>query len=294
MKKRIFSILLTIMLLVPLCACGAKEEQPFTTQFSHSYLTDADAREEIAAALSSAGVSQKRQEVFFTHVDQMGGVLGEQFYTKGFESVKAEALPEYDPYALQDAWYAAYPDFFGYNCRISAYLLFGDFLQIEESSEKRDLFLAMDLAALEQDSSALEAGGSAEAFSALFSTIPAKDTSEVLVHVKTVQEDWKKRGITFLPSDKISLITVFFHDKLSDTEIELFIGHAGVLIELGDKLYFIEKVAFEEPYQALCFGSRTELSDYLMGKYDYGDGETARPFIMENDRLMEGYRKKPA
>lgn len=66
----------------------------------------------------------------------------------------------------------------------------------------------------------------------------------------------------------------------------------GVLLCAEDgTLYFIEKVAFQEPYRLLRFTDRTALSDYLMGKYDISWGQdTARPFIMENDTLMEGWR----
>ena len=53
-------------------------------------------------------------------------------------------------------------------------------------------------------------------------------------------------------------------------------------------LYFVEKVAFQEPYRMLRFADRTALSDYLMGKYDTAWGQdTASPFIMENDELMD-------
>ena len=38
----------------------------------------------------------------------------------------------------------------------------------------------------------------------------------------------------------------------------------------------------------------SEILDYLMEKYDTSwDQDTARPFIMENDSLMEGYRTVP-
>ena len=56
-------------------------------------------------------------------------------------------------------------------------------------------------------------------------------------------------------------------------------------------LCFVEKVAFQEPYRLLRFADRTALSDYLMGKYDTSWGQdTASPFIMENDELMDGWR----
>ena len=69
----------------------------------------------------------------------------------------------------------------------------------------------------------------------------------------------------------------------------------GVLLPAEDgSLYFVEKVAFQEPYRLVKLRNRTELSDYLMEKYDTAwDQDTTRPFIMENDSLMEGYRANP-
>ena len=75
----------------------------------------------------------------------------------------------------------------------------------------------------------------------------------------------------------------------------LFAGHAGVLLTDGNgALYFVEKVACQDPYRLLRFADRIELSDYLMGKYDVSWGQdTAHPFIMENGELMEGWRPNP-
>ncbi|MFC2532650.1 MAG: DUF4300 family protein, partial [Capnocytophaga ochracea] len=47
-------------------------------------------------------------------------------------------------------------------------------------------------------------------------------------------------------------------------------------------------------YQAIKFANRTELSDYLMNRYDVEwEQPNAIPFIMENDVLMDGYRPNP-
>ena len=114
-------------------------------------------------------------------------------------------------------------------------------------------------------------------------------------YVQAVREEWKSRGISFRENERIRLITVFFHDKPTEEESILFVGHVGVLLTADDgTLYFVEKVAFQEPYRMLRFADRTALSDYLMGKYDVSWGQsTARPFIMENDELMEGWRPNP-
>ena len=105
---------------------------------------------------------------------------------------------------------------------------------------------------------------------------------------------WASRGVAF-QEGSLRLISVWFHEMIDEERPILFPGHAGVLIPAGDSLYFFEKVAFQEPYRLLRFASRQELSDYLMEKYDVSwDQPTAAPFIMENDRLMEGYRENPA
>ena len=144
----------------------------------------------------------------------------------------------------------------------------------------------MDEETLKTDPDAL-GGSSLTDFRALYSSMRAEDTTDVQRHMQTVQEEWKSRGISFRENERIRLITVFFHDKSTEEESILFVGHAGVLLTADDgTLYFVEKVAFQEPYRLLRFADRTELSDYLMGKYDVSWGQsTARPFIMENDEL---------
>ena len=189
--------------------------------------------------------------------------------TDGFE--EAELLyTKYDPYAMQDEWTAKNGTFPGYNCRITAMNLFGDFLSVSADSQINagEDVLFVDEETLKTDPDAL--GGSSLAdFRALYSSMKAEDTTEIKRHVQTVQEEWASRGVTFRENERIRLITVFFHDKPTEEESLLFVGHVGVLLTAEDgTLYFVEKVAFQEPYRLLRFADRTALSDYLMGKYD--------------------------
>ena len=151
----------------------------------------------------------------------------------------------------------------------------------------------MDLETLAADSAVL-CGDSTSKFCALFAPVTAADTTEVADQVKALQAGWSERGISFEDSTA-RLISVVLHDRFSDTDNTLFIGHVGVLLPAEDgSLYFIEKVAFQEPYRLVKIQNRTELSDYLMEKYDTAWGQdTTRPFIMENDELMDGYRPNP-
>ena len=253
-------------------------------------------RELLQELLSDAGVSDGRIQGFFCRVDHFNGSVKQEWLTDGFE--EAEPLyTKYDPYAMQDEWAAKNGTFPGYNCRITAMSLFGDFLSVSADSQIHagEDVLFVDEETLKADPDAL--GGSSRAdFRALYSSMKAEDTTEIRRHVQTVQEEWASRGVAFRENERIRLITVFFHDKPSEEESLLFVGHVGVLLTAEDgTLYFAEKVAFQEPYRLLRFADRTALSDYLMGKYDTSWGQdTASPFIMENDKLMNGWRTNPA
>ena len=169
----------------------------------------------------------------------------------------------------------------------------GEMAAILNNLQEGDV-LFVDEETLKADPDAL--GGSSLAdFQALYSSMKAEDTTEIKRHVQTVQEEWASRGVAFRENERIRLITVFFHDKPTEEESLLFVGHVGVLLTAEDgTLYFVEKVAFQEPYRMLRFADRTALSDYLMGKYDTSWGQnTASPFIMENDELMDGWRPNP-
>jgi hypothetical protein len=252
-----------------------------------SNLTDEGSCSELDAVMEAAGVSEVRRTVFWNHVDQFNQCDGITGLTDGYENISVNQ-PKYDSYDLQDAWDASYPDFVGYNCRITAFSLIGDYITIADTDAPDDSTLFMDEDALQADDSALFADDDLDRFLALFSVIEAEDTNDSARQAEVVQQAWQERGITFDDSVPMSLITVFFHDRFSEDENELMIGHAGVLFDSGtDGLYFVEKLAFQEPYRVTKFTSRSELKEYLSAVYDVQWGQTtARPFVLENGNLI--------
>ena len=297
--RQILPAICVILIASAFAGCGADadspDKRPALEKIEYTNLNDSVSRKLLEDMLSGAGVSGSRIQGFFNRVDSFNESMREEWLTTGFE--EAELLyTKYDPYAMQDEWTAKNGTFPGYNCRITAMSLFGDFLSVSADSQINagEDVLFVDEEALKTDPDAL--GGSSLAdFRALYSSMKAEDTTEIKRHVQTVQEEWASRGVTFRENEQIRLITVFFHDKPTEEESLLFVGHVGVLLTAEDgTLYFVEKVAFQEPYRMLRFADRTALSDYLMGKYDTSWGQdTASPFIMENDRLMNGWRTNP-
>ena len=291
--RQILPAICVILIASAFAGCGADadspDKRPALEKIAYTNLNDSVSRKLLEDLLSGAGVSGNRIQGFFNRVDSFNESMRGEWLTTGFE--EAELLyTKYDPYAMQDEWAAKNGAFPGYNCRITAVSLFGDFLSVSADSQINadEDVLFVDEETLKADPDAL--GGSSLAdFRALYSSMKAEDTTEIRRHVQTVQEEWASRGVAFRENERIRLITVFFHDKPAEEESLLFVGHVGVLLTAEDgTLYFVEKVAFQEPYRMLRFADRTALSDYLMGKYDTSWGQdTANPFIMENNELMD-------
>lgn len=290
LNQQITALVLCTLLGVSIFAgCGVAEQRPALDRIEYTNLNDRASRELLQELLTDAGVSDGRIQGFFCRVGHFNDSVKQEWLTDGFEEAGL-LYTKYDPYTMQDEWTAKNGTFPGYNCRITAMSLFGDFLSVSADSQIHagEDVLFVDKETLKTDPDAL--GGSSLAdFCALYSSMKTEHTTEIKRHVQAVQEEWASRGVIFRENERIRLITVFFHDKPTEEESLLFVGHVGVLLTAEDgTLYFVEKVAFQEPYRMLRFADRTALSDYLMGKYDTSWGQdTASPFIMENDKLMD-------
>lgn len=170
-----------------------------------------------------------------------------------------------------------YPDT---NCRINSFLLLKDNLSFKDDVDIDDEILFMDKEALENLD--LLNGEDLENFYKLFSRVKTESSKDPKVHAKVMEEFLSK--VNF-PKDA-SMLSVVLHDNLDGDY--LFIGHVGVLLPLDDGYLFLEKISFEEPYQAIKFSKKEDAYMYLKEKYkDYLDPEVAPPFIMENDKYIE-------
>lgn len=170
-----------------------------------------------------------------------------------------------------------YPDT---NCRINSFLLLKDDLSIKDDMDIDDEMLFMDKEALKDLN--LFNDEDLENFYKLFSRVKTSSSKDPKVHAKVMEEFLSK--VDF-PEDA-SMVSVVLHDNLDGDY--LFIGHVGLLLPLDEGYLFLEKVSFEEPYQAIKFSKKEDAYIYLKEKYkDYLDPEVAPPFIMENDKYVE-------
>lgn len=267
------------------------DTQEYTKSLTYSNLVDKTSQDEVRKAMELAGISTEAIDFFFQDVNSFNSIIEEKSLVEnGFITIDS-LEPKYDLLGMLDMWDAKNPEFIGYNCRITSYKLMKDFIDIGKTDTKNSTWMVFDKNALENSPKEIFNKEEQEEFESLYSSIPTELTKDISIHLENIKEDWNKKEIEFSDSDKGSIISVFFHDE----DGYLFIGHMGVLIPTEDgKLLFLEKLSFQEPYQAIKFDNRTQLNDYLMNKYDISWGQpTAKPFIMENDKLLEGYRESP-
>lgn len=189
--------------------------------------------------------------------------------------------PDYDTLAMDTLWADAKGDFIGTNCRINTFALLKDTIHISEDPTKSDAQM------LFPDHDAIEVGGLIDdtdlpKYNRLYGRVKTQATKDAKVHAKHMKSHFK--GIEF--NDQATMLSVVFHDD-QDGEY-LFIGHVGVLVPADDGYLFIEKLSFQDPYQAIKFTSKHDAYTYLLTKYaTHYNQPTAQPFVMENDTLVK-------
>lgn len=169
-----------------------------------------------------------------------------------------------------------YPDT---NCRINAYLLALANMKVQKAGNPDDEMLFMDLEKIKEgkifDSQVMET------FRKFFSRVATNSSKNPEEQAKVMEkyfEDWS------FPKNA-SLVSVVIHDNLDGNY--LFIGHIGVLVKTDEGYLFVEKISFEEPYQAIIFPNRQACYDYLKEKFkDYTDPEVCQPFVMDNGEYV--------
>lgn len=295
--KKIHTAFIIFLLSLTLIACSNESTETdeisneISNKLTYSNLTDETSQNEVRKIMKAADISDEMLNTFFADVNLFNEIIEKKdLTTDGFTTINS-LVPEYDVIEMMEMWEAKSPEFLGYNCRITSYDLTKGSLDIGNIDTSHTDFLAFDQFAIASSPRELFNESEYEEFETFYSYIPTELTKEIDVHVKNIQSNWEEKEIKFNNEDKHTLISVFFHEE----EGYLFIGHMGLLFptEDGDFL-FLEKLSFQEPYQAIKFANRVELNDYLMNKYDLSwDQPTAAPFILENDQLLDGYRELP-
>ena len=241
----------------------------------YSNMANKVSAEEVKEALS-AYLNKDSVDYYIKQVNEYNDIVGSVGLQGDFTKF---GKTEYDVEKISSLWKEKKGDFVGTNCRLNTFFLLKNNIKVPSiKSDGELLFLDNDSI----DKGKLFDKKDKEAFNILFSRVKTEATEDVKVHAKNMEKYFSK--IKF--DENARMLSVVLHDNL-DGEY-LFVGHVGVMVPYKGGYLFVEKLTFEEPYQAIKFATKEECYKYLQGKYaDYTGEGLAKPFVMDNGKLVE-------
>ena len=288
--KRLATIGLCSTLLLTLVACSQTQKTSDSTtetsvtqsqsnqvswKATYSNLNNQPSAEEVRKALA-AHLDKDSVDAFFNLVNDYNKTVGSVGLTGDFSTF---TKTDYDVEKISNLWAPKKGDFVGTNCRINSYCLLKNSIEIPKL-EKDDSLLFVDNDAI--DKGKVFDAEDKDAFDILFSRVKTEATTDVKVHAAKME----KFLFQFKFNENARMLSVVVHDDLDGQS--LFIGHVGILVPSEDGYLFVEKLTFEEPYQAIKFATKEDCYKYLDTKYENYTGEgLAKPFIMDNDKWVQ-------
>ena len=288
--KRLATIGLCSTLLLTLVACSQTQKTSDSTaetsvtqsqsnqvswKATYSNLNNQPSAEEVRKALA-AHLDKESVDAFFNLVNDYNATVGSVGLTGDFSTF---TKTDYDVEKISNLWMPKKGDFVGTNCRINSYCLLKNSIEIPKL-EKDDSLLFVDNDAI--DKGKVFDAEDKDAFDILFSRVKTEATTDVKVHAAKMEQFLSQ----FKFNENARMLSVVVHDDLDGQS--LFIGHVGILVPSEDGYLFVEKLTFEEPYQAIKFATKEDCYKYLDTKYENYTGEgLAKPFIMDNDKWVQ-------
>ena len=184
-----------------------------------------------------------------------------------------------------DGWEQKH-DYSDSNCRMTAFLLLDGLLHAETTENSYDgSYLMFDTEAIDN----VERYEIIKENKDMFTTLYGEKSVTDEKHPETTfSNNWQHYGFQ-IDSDRISLLSIVIYDPDSDV---VFVGHTGILIKYSDYYLFVEKIAFEQPYQATKAHDMEELLNILSLRPEYfGEEGEIGPFVYCNGEYIGTLKK---
>lgn len=268
-----------VFLSILLCACteaSQNQEMPAAT-----YMGGKDTIAGICEELESAGASHVDtfREWTTDFADTAGKNAGLEDSWSDPGKMKA------DIGKCMDGWEQNH-DYSDADCRMTAFLLLDGVLRAESTEDSYEgTYLMFDTEAIDN----VDRYESIKENKNMFTTLYGEKSVTDGGHPEnTFSDSWKHYGFQ-VDSDRLSLLSIVIYDPYSDV---VFVGHTGVLIKYSDYYLFIEKIAFEQPYQATRVHNMDELLDIMSLRPEYfGEEGEAGPFVYCNGEYLGTLKK---
>ena len=268
-----------VFLSMLLCACteaSQNQEMPAAT-----YMGGKDTIAGICEELESAGASHV--DTFWEWTTDFADTAGKN---AGLEDSWSDpGKMKADIGKCMDGWEQNH-DYSDADCRMTAFLLLDGVLRAESTEDSYEgTYLMFDTEAIDN----VDRYESIKENKNMFTTLYGEKSVTDGGHPEnTFSDSWKHYGFQ-VDSDRLSLLSIVIYDPYSDV---VFVGHTGVLIKYSDYYLFIEKIAFEQPYQATRVHNMDELLDIMSLRPEYfGEEGEAGPFVYCNGEYLGTLKK---
>ena len=300
MKKKLMTIIVGMLLCAELLGgCGNKDtnkDNTTTDTAEESKPQDPDKNQELPAAtymggnntitevcreLDLAGASNV--DTFKEWVTDFADSAGKNANLKDSWS-DADKIKA-DTGKCMDGWEEKH-DYSDADCRMTAFLLLDGLLHAQSTEDSYNgTYLMFDMEAIDNVDRYEIIRQNKDMFTTLYGEKSITDDKHP---EKTFSDNWKKYGFQ-IDSDRISLLSIAIYDPDLDA---IFVGHTGLLIKCSDYYLFVEKIAFEQPYQAVKVRSMDELLSILSLRPEYfGEEKEAGPFVYNNGEYIGTLKK---
>lgn len=177
-------------------------------------------------------------------------------------------------------------DYSDSNCRMTAFLLLDGLLHAETTENSYNgSYLMFDTEAIDNVERYEIIKENKDMFTTLYGEKSVTDEKHPEI---TFSNNWQHYGFQ-IDSDRISLLSIVIYDPDSDV---VFVGHTGILIKYSDYYLFVEKIAFEQPYQATKAHDMEELLNILSLRPEYfGEEGEIGPFVYCNGEYIGTLKK---
>lgn len=169
------------------------------------------------------------------------------------------------------------------DCRMTAFLLLDGLLSADNVEPAyTGTYLMFDVEAIDTAERYAPLRKNKALFTTLFGdkSVPAGTDPRA-----AFSESWRAHGFR-VDSKKASLLSIVLYDPDFRTA---FVGHTGVLVRQDDGLLFVEKIAFEQPYQATKARDLDALLDMFSQRPEYfGEPGQPGPYVFVNGDYAGG------
>ncbi|MCU9520013.1 DUF4300 family protein [Corynebacterium sp. ES2794-CONJ1] len=263
-----------------LMSCAPEHSQPpvrasqakISAPIEVSNLVDQASQDQLSTALLAAGIEKERVQDFMSEVQRVN------------VDVPHNSLVDHGFVPLTDAYHLpaiSSTNTTLTNCRINTFLLSKDLINARSSSEVDSSLLFFDKESIDAFQPPLFTSDEMAVYNTLFGRIPTTSAKDSHQHVADIGSYFDQHQISFT-NPHVHIVSVFLHDVLTEPAA-LFIGHVGVAVAVDNGYLFVEKVAFESPYQLLKVRSLKDLYAHLFRVYNTSDGQDyGAPVILDN------------